>query len=327
MVEDLDDEYDATGRAQMTRRFTKESLVKGQPAQIDCVDVDGQTYTVSKGLATVVSLEDEWYEDVAGPHTVIDALKDSGVKADLFSFWQRLPDIEPKFYFYTEFESIAALPITNYEHWWNKQIKSRTRTLIRKAKKAIEVRETTYDDAFVQGMTDIFNETPVRQGRRFWHYGKTVDTVRREFSRYLFREDLIGAYHQGELIGFMMLGNAGRYGVTGQIISKIAHRDKATNNLLIAKAVEICERKKLAYLVYLHWGDGSLAEFKRRCGFEPTSVPRYYVPLSATGRLLLRLGFHRGWKHRLPASVAVQLKNLRRRWLERQHVEEPRTAC
>jgi hypothetical protein len=311
----------------MTRRFTKESLVKGQPAQIDCLEIDGQTYTVSKGLATVVSLEDEWYEDVAHPHSVIDALKDSRVGADLFTFWQRLPDVQPQFDFYKELETIAALPIISYEHWWNKQIKSRTRTLIRKAEKAIEVRETTYDDAFVQGMTDVFNETPVRQGRSFWHYGKTVDTVRRQFSRYLFREDLIGAYHQGDLIGFMMLGNAGRYAVTGQIISKIEHRDKATNNLLIAKAVEICERKKLAYLVYLHWADGSLAEFKRRCGFEPTLVPRYYVPLSAKGRLLLRLGLHRGWKHRLPSSVTARLKNLRRRWFDLQHAEEPRTAC
>ena len=31
---------------------------------------------------------------------------------------------------------------------------------------------------------------------------------------------MIGAYYGGEMIGFIMLGNAGNYGITGQIISK-----------------------------------------------------------------------------------------------------------
>src|SRR5262249_37200537 len=147
-----------------------------------------------------------------------------------------------------------ALPITSFDHWWNKQIKSRTRNLIRKTEKSgVEVREAIFDDEFARGMTDIFNETPVRQGRRFWHYGKDFETVKRQFSRYLFREHLIGAYYRGELIGFVMLANAGRYALTGQIISKIQHRDKSTNNALIAKAVEVCEQKQLPYLVYLYW--------------------------------------------------------------------------
>ena len=50
------------------------------------------------------------------------------------------------------------------------------------------------------------------------------------------------------MIGLIMLGNAGRFGLTGQIISAIKHRDKATNNLLIAKAVEVCARLGLPYL-------------------------------------------------------------------------------
>ena len=92
--------------------------------------------------------------------------------------------------------------------------------------------------------------------------------MKRQFSRYLFREDLIGAYVEDELIGFIMLANAGRYGVLGQIISKIQHRDKSPNNALIAKAVEVCARKGLPHLVYAYWGDGSLANFKRHNGFE-----------------------------------------------------------
>jgi hypothetical protein len=189
------------------------------------------------------------------------------------------------------------------------------RNQIRKAEKeGVTVRETPYDDEFIRGMTAIFNEAPVRQGRRFWHYGKDFETVKRQFSRYLHREDMIAAYHQGEMIGLIMLGNAGHFGLTGQIISAIKHRDKATNNLLIAKAVEVCAEKKLPYLCYLFWSGDSLAEFKRRCGFEATRVPRYYVPLTVKGRLALKMGAHRGWKAIIPDRLKSTLKRLRSRW-------------
>src|SRR5438034_10239259 len=110
--------------------------------------------------------------------------------------------------------------------------------MVRKAKKAgIEVREASYDDAFVQGMTDIFNETPVRQGRQFWHYGKDIETVKRQISRFLFREELIGEYYGGELVGFGMLATAAKYGILGQTIATIKNRDKAINNELITKVL------------------------------------------------------------------------------------------
>ena len=305
--------------------LTKESLVKGRPVRFQCLEIAGQTYVRSRGLATAIRLEDEWYEDVPDPHAIVADLRHSPVGVDLFTFWQRLPDTEPRFPFYREWEGIAVLPVKSFDHWWNKQIKSRTRNLIRKAEKAgIEVREATFDDRFVRGMTDIFNETPVRQGRRFWHYGKGFETVKRQFSRYLYREDLIAAYYRGDVIGFVMLGNAGRFGVTGQVISKIQHRDKAINNALIAKTVEVCERRNFPYLVYLHWGDGSLAEFKRRCGFAEVRVPRYWVPLTARGELVLRLGLHRPWRELLPRPLTTRLKTLRSRWLGD---DRERAAC
>src|SRR5262249_25408926 len=157
----------------------------------------------------------------------------------------------PEFPFHSEWEGVAALPVTTFDHWISKQVTPTARNKIRKAQKSgVAVREVHYDDDFIRGMTDIFNETPIRQGRRFWHYGKDFATVKQQFSRYVFREDLLGAYYRDELIGFVMLGNAGRYGYLGQILSKIAHRDKAPNNALIAKAVEVCQRRQMPYLVY-----------------------------------------------------------------------------
>jgi len=266
-----------------------------------------------------VDLEDEWYDDVRDPAAVISRLSRAReIGADIFTFRQRLPNLEPKYAYQIEWEDLAVLPITSYQDWWNNKIKSRVRNQIRKSEKeGVEVRETSFDDDFVRGMTALFNEAPTRQGRRFWHYGKDFETVKRQFSRFLFREDMIGAYYQGQLIGFVMLGNAGCFGITGQILSSLAHRDKATNNALIAKSVELCEKRGLSYLVYLYWSEDSLAEFKRRCGFQRTATPRYLVPLTTIGRLSLKLGLHRGWKQMLPTRIKEPLKALRRSWYRR----------
>jgi hypothetical protein len=40
-------------------------------------------------------------------------------------------------------------------------------------------------DAFVEGMWSIFNETPIRQGKRFWHYGKDVPTLKKGIQPFL----------------------------------------------------------------------------------------------------------------------------------------------
>lgn len=296
--------------------YLKDTLIRGQPAKIECVDFSGQTYTISRGPANVVGLEDDWYEDVRDPEATIEFFKkNKSLNVDIFTFWQRPPDLEKRYKFPVEWEEIAILPVKSYDHWWNQQIKSRVRNLIRKSEKAgITVKEVEYDDEFVRGLTAIFNESPVRQGRKFWHYGKSFETVKTQFSRYIHREYMIAAYFQGEIIGLIMLGNAGRFGLTGQIISSLKHRDKAPNNALIAKAVEVCEKRKLDYLCYLYWSDDSLAEFKRRCGFEKLSAPRYFVPLTSRGKLAYKAGAHRGWKAMVPKQLRAPLKKLRRMW-------------
>jgi hypothetical protein len=296
--------------------FSKESIVKGKEASVQCIEIAGQTYSITNGLITVVALEDEWYEDVDDPTAVIRSLqRNPGFKPDIFTFWQRLPQVLPKHSFHQEWEELAVLPVSSYDHWWNHQIKSRVRTSIRKAEKeGVVVKEASYSDDFVRGMTAIFNEAPIRQGRPFWHYGKDFETVRRQFSRFLYREHLIGAYYRDQLIGFVMLGNAGRFGLTGQIISSIKHRDKSTNNALVAKAVQVCEHNRLEHLVYLFWSDDSLSEFKRRCGFERRQVPRFYVPLTWKGRLALKCGLHRGWRAAVPKRIKRPLKRIRTAW-------------
>ena len=150
---------------------------------------------ISKGLMRTARLSDEWYQDLEDPPAFIEELKRNRVSADVFTFWQRLPDAEPRYPYLREWDSIAVLPVTTYEHWYKNVINNKTRNLVVKAgKKGVVVRRAVFDDAFVEGMTAIFNETPIRQERPFLHYGKSAATVKREFSRFLFREELLGAY-------------------------------------------------------------------------------------------------------------------------------------
>jgi hypothetical protein len=304
----------------------KEILLNGKKVRRHNVEINGQTFSISKGPLSFAALEEEWFEDLRDPEVAIAGLKRCRPRPDILTFCQRVPDVEPKYNYQSITESLAVLPISTYDHWWNKQVKGTTRNMIRKSQKAgVEVRETAFDDDFVRGIVEIFNETPVRQGRRFWHYGKDFATVKREFSTFLFREYLIGAYLEDELIGFVMLADAGRFGVLGQFISKMAHRDKATNNALIAKTVEVCEQRRLGYLVYTDWKDSSLVDFKRYSGFEEMKLPRYFVPLSLAGQMALRLGLERfrgGVKEGLPDSIRKALKIARKRWHDLRSAKE-----
>ncbi len=293
----------------------KETLLDGKKIRQHTIDINGQTFSISKGPLRFAALEEEWVQDLKDPEIAIAGLAKCRPRPDIFTFCQRVPDAEPKYSYESVSESLAVLPISTYDHWWNKQVKGTTRNMIRKSQKAgVVVREAVFDEEFVRGMVEIFNETPMRQGRQFWHYGKDCATVQREFSRFLFREYMIGAYLGEELIGFVMLADAGRFGVLNQFISKLAHRDKATNNALIAKAVEVCQQRHLGYLIYTDWKDSSLVDFKRHSGFQEMKLPRYFVPLTFTGRLALLSGIHHGWKSMLPARLLPQLRRLRNAW-------------
>ena len=55
----------------------------------------------------------------------------------------------------------------------------------------------------------------------------------------------------------------------------------------------------------------TLAEFKRRNGFEQMNFPRYYVPLTLKGRLALMLKLHRSLTQLLPPELAAFLIKVR----------------
>lgn len=276
---------------------------------------DNYETTLTGKFIKIAHFKDEWYEDIGDPESFVKRLKENKVKADVFTFWQRLPDTTPKYSYYMEWDSIAALKISTFDHWWNKQIDAKTRNVTRKAeKKGVIIRVSPFDDDFAQGITNIFNETPVRQNKPFWHYGKDIQTIKAEMSDRLERAEFIGAYYNDELIGFIKLIDAGNYLDIVEILSMIEHRDKAPTNALMAKAVEICSNRNAHYLVYAYWPRGTLADFKRSNGFEKIDLPRYYLPLNIKGSIALKLKIHHRIRDLIPEKIMLRLIELRKKW-------------
>jgi hypothetical protein len=186
------------------------------------------------------------------------------------------------------------------------------------------VREVALEEAFLRGVTSIYNECPVRQGKPFWHYGKNLETVRKMMRAFLDRTIFLGAFHRDVLIGFAQMVTNEDSSQAGlmQIVSMIQHRDKAPTNALIAQSVRSCADRRIPYLWYANFSYGkkqmdSLGDFKRHNGFEKVAVPRYYVPLTFAGRVGLRLGLQHGIAERIPESVASRYRKVRGFWYGR----------
>jgi hypothetical protein len=188
----------------------------------------------------------------------------------------------------------------SFTDWWEKTLPQVTRKNVRRAaKRGLVVRQVVCDDQLIQGIHEIYNEVPIRDGRPFLHYGKDVATVTREVSTMADRSEFLGAYHGDNLIGFIKLIHMGRLSSILHIVAKRAHYDKRPANALLAKAVEVCQQRGIEHLIYGQYDYGTrsnspLTEFKRRNGFERVLVPRYFIPLTARGRLSLRLKLHQG---------------------------------
>jgi hypothetical protein len=276
-------------------------------------------------LIRIARLEGDGFEFLEDPDAALNDLRQLKGRIDLFTFIQKLPATSPKYSYPMEWDNVAALSISTFDHWWARQINDKTRNMVRRAeKKGVAVREVPFDDVLVQGISAIYNESPIRQGKPFWHYGKDLETVRKENGTFLDRSVFIGAFLGGSLIGFAKLVSDEVRGQAGlmQIISMIQHRDKASANALIAQSVRSCAERRIPYLVYAKFSYGkkqrdSLSDFKRYNGFQRMELPRYYIPLTLAGQAALRLGLHRGLVDHIPESVLARLREIRNLWYNR----------
>jgi hypothetical protein len=293
---------------------------KGRRLVLPSVQIEKRTIVKTGSLLKVATVRHEELiegDTIADPESFVSQLKKSGLGADFFTFAQRLPDVKARYSYLTDWENVAAIPITGFSLWWKECAAYSIRKAVNRAKKlGVITRVVEFDDKFVEATCPIYNEIPVRQGKAFWHYGKDFQTIKHSLATYLERSIFIGAYYQDELIGFMKITWVGTTGTITQILSRKEHFDKRPNNALIAKAIEVCEAEGKSHFIYgsfvYHDPNSSLTEFKRRNGFEAVQLPRYYVPLTFKGRVALKLGLHRGIARNLPTAVLRLFLKIRR---------------
>ncbi len=298
------------------------------------INLNGTSIVVSGRLIKIGEVYDECWLDsdaIEDPKELIANIKNSRTEMDIFTFSQKLPDTIPKYDYFMEWDNVAAIPITTYEDWWTGLPQATRKNVRRSAKRGIEVRIAEFNDEFVKGIVNIYNESPIRQGRIFWHYGKDFDAAKRVNSTYLTNCDFLGAYLKGELIGFMKLVYVGKDARIMQIISMDSHQDKRPTNALIAKAVELAETKKMNYFIYGKYvygnrDDTSIIEYKSRNGFKMIKIPKYYVPTNVKGSIILRSRLHHGIIGLIPGKIKDKLSILRSKWYERRMGEITKKA-
>lgn len=286
------------------------------------MEICGKELRTRGHLIRVGYIDGEGCQFLENPEAALSELRKSKKRIDLFTFIQKLSEPLPKYAYPMEWDNFAVLPITTFDEWMERRLQPRIRRMVRKTvKDGIETREVPLDDDLIRGIRAIYNESPIRQNRRFPHYGDDFETIRRAKATFSDQSFFIGAFYEGKLIGFAKLvtDEAGTQAGFMHIVSMIRHQDIAPTNAVIAQAVRSCAERNICRLWYGNYhygrrGHDSLAEFKRRNGFEQVLVPRYYIPFTFAGWVALRLGLHHGKLDWVPRPVAVTYREVRRRW-------------
>ncbi|MFX0136123.1 MAG: hypothetical protein ACFFDN_20960 [Candidatus Hodarchaeota archaeon] len=65
----------------------EEISVKDKPLRVNSIRIDNKVLTKIGRLIKTARIEEEWYEDVEDPESLIQVLKDANAKANIFTFW------------------------------------------------------------------------------------------------------------------------------------------------------------------------------------------------------------------------------------------------
>jgi hypothetical protein len=302
---------------------THEVSIKGKKQEVPAFRLEDLVIVTSGRFVRVAEIFDEYWlpaDSLPDPHNVLERLRSVDKKPDLFTFAQRVPDSKPLFDFHMEWDNVAVIPVSSYDTWFREQISSASRRNIRASeKKGMVIRADQFDEKYIHGIMSIFDESPVRHGRKYWHYGKDFAAVQAENGTYRERSTFLGAYLKDEMIGYMKIVWDTRSAAIMQILSKMEVLDKRPNNALLSEAVRLCSERGVNHLLYERFvygnkGEDSLTRFKESNGFVRMDLPRYYVPLTHKGSIALRLGLHRDPKDLVPQWMRKRLLDFRDNW-------------
>jgi hypothetical protein len=310
-----------------------EVRIKGRWVAVPIMVVNGDKLTARGKWLRIARVRGEEMREseLEDPELYLAALKndpDQILKADIFSFSQKLPATQPRFPYPMEWESVAAIPLASFKQWWEGLPQETRKNVRRSQKRGVDIRIKEFDEALIEGVRGVNDESPMRQGTKNAYYRLTSEETRRRYSEFVGRCDFICAYSGDEMIGFLHLVYRGDVAAILNLTSKSSHFDKRPANALMAKAVEICEARKISYISYglYNYGnkrESSLREFKIRNGFVEILVPRYFVPLTLWGRLCIKAKFHRGLIGNLPPSVIAAGVRARTMWYDLKDFKKP----
>jgi hypothetical protein len=314
----------APNRVHSLPNDTLEISIKGKWLKLPALNVGENTLVIHGRWLKLAAIHDEeWLEaEVEKPEMCVATLKEQKsrrLRADIFAFTQKLPGSAPKYRYLTEWSSVAAVKLASFKDWWEK-LPQETRKNVRRAqKRGVVVGVRTFDDELVAGISEVNNDSPVRQGIRNAHYGKSLDQVRKDHSAFVDRSDFICAFLGDEIIGFLKLVYRGEVASILNLATKARHSDKRPANALVAKAVELCEARGISFITYgqFNYGnkrDSPLREFKVRNGFEEILKPKFYVPLTRWGALCMKMKLHRGVLGILPNNMIAMGIGARGKW-------------
>ena len=159
---------------------------RGRKVTLPCVRIgDRLVIVVGRILRSAVIHDEVWLngDHLEDPIEAIAAIKKARIGADLFTFSEKIPHTEPRYPFHIEWDNFAAVPIHNYEQWWESLSQATRKNVRRASNKGVTVKTVPLDRALIEGVVSIYNETPIRQGRSFPKYGQGFDRVKADLSK------------------------------------------------------------------------------------------------------------------------------------------------
>ncbi len=275
------------------------------------LNVDKDMKTVQTRRKTFIKIAhdiQEYEKNIIPTDEFSQKLSERGI--DIYTFLDRkwcCPITNPPASWIGEDDNVGLLEINDYNSWLQ-VIGKKTRNMVRKAEKSgVKVAVVEPSEKLAEGIWKIYNETPIRQERAFTHYGESLQMV--AGNMYAAKNNtFIGAFLEGELVGFIQILYGDQIAILSNILSLKKYWDKALNNSLLAKAVEVCGNNGQRWLMYGRIGNHpSLDKFKENNGFVKFPITRYYLPVTGKGKMAIRLGLHRDFKDALPDAIKYPL--------------------
>ena len=195
---------------------------------------------------------------------------------------------------FTFYERLAVLRIKSFDDWWH-AIGKKTRNMVRKAIRKNATTEVVYENTQLlknaKAIWKLYNETPIRQNKRYIGYGMPLEKIIERFRNLelLHRSLVVLARYNERVVGFTHIIIGDHAGMVRTFLSSIYYRNIPISNLMMAKVVEELAKRNINFLIYGHMGiQPGIELFKKNNGFKMHICPRYFIPITKKGMIILK---------------------------------------